>query len=403
MPPLQDFTADHRYLIAAAAQAGGFRDPVAFDADDFQTHLLKAARRGRFFPVDGVFIRDWDPDFRRVWPGMMVGLRQYHLDSLTFIRAYTANAADRYCTGYNLLVCDRADYFALYRKAIQLRKAATPPNPPPVMPEEIQAKLWQNTIGYLEPNNLERIKRFGGRAKRGLLLTGPPGNGKTSACRWIHGECVRRNWDRKLITADDYNAARRDDDPGEAVRQLFKVSKQGVIFFDDMDIALRDRETVKETDDQSVFLTALDGVSGNEAVVYVFTTNCDIKLIDPAFRRPGRIDLTLHFAKPDADLRRKLVERWDAEIRAAVGVDAIVDDSDGFSFAELDELRNLLIVDYLETNEWDWDRAKLAYRENRAELAAGPKGRFVGFGAGVNGNGIGNSNGHTVMENRFLS
>jgi cell division protease FtsH len=368
MAPLQEFTADHRYLIAAAAQAGGFRDPVAFDADLFETHLLKASRRGRFAPIDGVFIRDWDPDFRRIWPGMMIGLRLHHLDGHSFVRVYSANAANRRCAGYNFLVCERADYRALYRKARIIRKQTAPPNPPPVLPPDTQAKLWQNTIGYLEPKNLDRIKRFGGRG------------------RWIHQECVRRNWDHKLITADDYAAARRDDDPGEAVRQLFKVSKQGVIFFDDMDIALRDRDTVKETDDQSVFLTALDGVSGNEAVVYVFTTNCDIKLIDPAFRRPGRIDLTLHFAKPTADLRRRMVERWDAEIRAAIPIELMIEDSDGFSFAELDELRNLLIVDYLETGRWDWDRAKRAYRENRAELAAGGKNRLVGFGlVGTNG------------------
>lgn len=389
MTHLHKFTADHRLLVTAAAQAGGFRDPVALDADVFEYHLLKAARRGRFVPVDGVFIRDWDPTFRRTYPGMNVGLRLYHLAGITFVKAYTADAADQYCCGYNLLVCDRADYLPLYRLAKKLRKEATPPNPPPVMAADVQDKLWQNTIGYLEPRNLSRIRRFGGRAKRGLLLTGPPGNGKTSACRWIYQECVRRNWDYKLISPDDYAAARRDDDPGEAVRRLFKVSKQGVIFFDDLDIALRDRDTVKETDDQSVFLTALDGVSGNEAVVYVFTTNCDIKLIDPAFRRPGRIDLTLHFPRPTADLRRKLVERWDAEIRSTVGVERIVADSDGFSFAELDELKNLLIVDYLETSAWDWDRAKRAYRENRAELAAGGKSRLVGFGLATTANGNG--------------
>ncbi len=44
MAPLQEFTADHRYLIAAAAQAGGFRDPVAFDADEYETGMLKASR-----------------------------------------------------------------------------------------------------------------------------------------------------------------------------------------------------------------------------------------------------------------------------------------------------------------------------------------------------------------------
>ena len=62
-----------------------------------------------------------------------------------------------------------------------------------------------------------------------------------------------------------------------------------------MDVALRDRDTVKETDDQAVFLAALDGIEVNEGVVYVFTTNCPLDLIDPAFKRPGRIDLVLHF------------------------------------------------------------------------------------------------------------
>ncbi|QEL15811.1 AAA family ATPase [Limnoglobus roseus] len=388
MPPLSDFTADHRLLVTAAAQAAGFRDPVAFDADDFEHYLLKKANRGRFVPLDGVFIRDWDPDFRKTWPGMNFGLRLYHLSGITFVRSYVGCAIKEYGSGYDFLVCDRSDYTRLYRLAKKLRRDAAPPNLPPVMAADVQDKLWQNTIGYLEPKNLAQIRRFGGRAKRGLLLTGPPGNGKTSACRWIYQECVRRNWDYRLVTADDYASARRDDDPGEAVRELFKVSKQGVVFFDDLDIALRDRDTVKETDDQSVFLTCLDGISGNEAVVYVFTTNCDIKLIDPAFRRPGRIDLTLPFPKPNADLRRRLVERWDAEIRATIGVESIVADSDGFSFAELDELKNLLIVHYLETQTWDWDRAKRVYRENRADLASGGKSRLVGFGlATVNGNG----------------
>ena len=68
---------------------------------------------------------------------------------------------------------------------------------------------------------------------------------------------------------------------------LFSVNRRGIIFFDDMDVALRDRNTVRETDDQAVFLSALDGIEVNEGVVYVFTTNCSLDLIDPAFKRPG--------------------------------------------------------------------------------------------------------------------
>ena len=63
--------------------------------------------------------------------------------------------------------------------------------PPPVLPDNQLEVLRQNTLGYLDRNNLKRIKELGGRPKRGLLLTGPPGNGKTSACRWLWEECQR--------------------------------------------------------------------------------------------------------------------------------------------------------------------------------------------------------------------
>ena len=114
--------------------------------------------------------------------------------------------------------------------------------------------LHQNTIGYLDRRNLRRIRELGGRPKRGLLLTGPPGNGKTSACRWLRNECLRLGLEHQEVGPDAYQPARQSCNPVQAVRDLFTVNRRGVIFFDDMDIALRDRNTVKETDDQAVFL-----------------------------------------------------------------------------------------------------------------------------------------------------
>ena len=118
----------------------------------------------------------------------------------------------------------------------------------------------------------------------------------------------------------------------QAVKDLFAVHRRGIIFFDDMDIALRDRNTVKETDDQAVFLSALDGIDVNEGVVYVFTTNCPLELIDPAFKRPGRIDLVLHFELPTATLRRELIDRWHAEVRGGIDIDAAVDRDERLQF-----------------------------------------------------------------------
>jgi ATP-dependent 26S proteasome regulatory subunit len=181
----------------------------------------------------------------------------------------------------------------------------------------------------------------------------------------------------------------------QAVRDLFAVNRSGIIFFDDMDVALRDRNTVRETDDQAVFLSALDGIQVNEGVVYVFTTNCSLELIDPAFKRPGRIDLVLHFTLPDATLRRRLVDRWHVEVRTGIDLDAAVKQTDGYSFAEVEELKNLLILRYIDTNAWDWAWAMDQFRQNRTDLAE--QHRQVGFaplGASANGNSNSNGDGH---------
>lgn len=391
-PHVATYSEDFHALVRAAAAAAGLTDPVAFDPDEFEDPLLEAAVRGPVVPIDGVLIRDWSRSWVRTASGVNYGGRVYTVDGIRFARLSASYAIDRPYTGYHFFVVGRADYPRLFRAAVRLKRATGDAPVEPVMAADHRRALWQNTVQFLEPANLKRIKEYGGRCKRGLLLTGPPGNGKTSACRWIKAEAERRGWEAKTVSPDDYQAARRSAcDPAAAVKALFDAGGRGVVFFDDLDVALRDRDAVKETDDQAVFLSALDGIAVTEGVVYVFTTNCAVGLIDPAFRRPGRIDLTLHFPKPDADLRRQLVARWHPDLRAAVGAERVVADTDGMTFAEVEELKNLLVLRFVDENEWNWEWAREQFRANRDGLADRKADRSVGFGppAGVNGKHLG--------------
>ena len=378
MTPITQYAADHRTLVAAAAEAAGIADPVAFDANYYRYYLLKKAVRGPLVPIDGALVREWETGGRLHSPGTHFGVRLYTAWGIPLAKVTAGtdqNAADH---AYDFYVVSRADYVRLFRLTVRAMRERDRPTVPPVMPAGQLEALRRNTLGYLDGKNLKRIKELGGRARRGLLLTGPPGNGKTSACRWLWEECLRAGLEYKLVTPDAYQAARRSCNPVEAVKELFGVGRRGVIFFDDMDIALRDRETVRETDDQAVFLSALDGIEVHEGVVYVFTTNCPLSLIDPAFKRPGRIDLVLHFEPPDAALRRELMGRWHADIRAGLDVDAAVEATAGLSFAEVEELKNLLILRQIEAGGWDWEWAMAEFRQNRQELAARAS-RAVGF------------------------
>jgi hypothetical protein len=375
MSPLKLYTADHRYLLDAVARQAGFAAPVAIILDEFYTPVMRSARKGPLLPIDGVLVRDWDPDNRRLDPGLQLGLRLYEIEGVRFVRVRFPYHDRRNWNGLDFVAVDRKDYRRFYKIALQCRRDAEPSSAPPVLPPEQTEALWKNTIGYLEPANLRRITAYGGRAKRGVLLMGPPGNGKTSACRWIWEECRRRRWEWRLVTPDLYRQARECD----GIRELFSVERRGIIFFDDMDLALRDRETVHETEDQAVFLNALDGIHVQEGVVFVFTSNCAPELIDRAFRRPGRLDLVLHFKAPDAVLRRRLIERWHEDILANVDAETMVASTDGYSFAEIEELKNLLIMHQMDTGIWSWNWALEQFDINRKDLAT-KRRRRVGFG-----------------------
>ncbi|MBA4192643.1 MAG: hypothetical protein C0467_32140 [Planctomycetaceae bacterium] len=376
MTPLSSYAADHRRLVEAAAAAANIAEPVAFSPGGYTYYLLKAAVRGPLVPLEGVLLRDWIRN-RHFNSGTKFGIRLYTASGIRFAHC-TANVNGDYTDeAYDFYVVAKADYVKLFRIAVLASRSRTAGETPPVMPAAQLETLRQNTIGYLDMNNLKRIRDLGGRPKRGLLLTGPPGNGKTSACRWLLNECLRLGYEHQQVSPDAYQAARRSCNPVQAVKDLFAVNRHGIIFFDDMDIALRDRNTVRETDDQAVFLSALDGIDVNEGVVYVFTTNCPLELIDPAFKRPGRVDLVLHFEKPDAALRRALIDRWHAEIVDSIDIDTAVAETEGYSFAEVEEVKNLLILRYLDTKTWEWDWAMNQFGENRAELAK--QERHVGF------------------------
>jgi hypothetical protein len=386
--PLEQYAADHRHLLQAVAREAGFTAPIALDLDEFYSPLVKVSRKGPVLPVDGVLVRDWDPDNRRFAPGFQLGMRMYEIEGIRYARVRFHYADRPNLWGLDFIAVDQKDYRKLYRIALRCRQDSEPPCVPPVLPREQLDQLWKNTIGYLEGTNLDRIKAYGGRAKRGVLLTGAPGNGKTMACRWIWEACRQRRWEYRLVTPDNYRQARAHDN----IADLFSVDRRGIVFFDDMDLALRDRETVHETEDQAVFLSALDGIEIHEGIVFVFTTNCSLDLIDRAFKRPGRIDLVLHFKTPDRTLRGQLIQRWHADILKSIDLERAVNSTENFSFAEVEELKNLLVMHYMDSNEWDWEWALRQFDINRSELSNRPA-RQVGFGARSN---FGRGNGEEI-------
>lgn len=122
--------------------------------------------------------------------------------------------------------------------------------------------------------------------RRGYLLYGPPGSGKTSFIQALAGEldyniCIL-NLSEGNLTDDRLN------------HLMNNMPERSILLLEDIDAAFNQRLQSGETGFRSSvtfsgLLNALDGVTSSEETITFMTTNHPEKL-DPAIMRPGRID-----------------------------------------------------------------------------------------------------------------
>jgi cell division protease FtsH len=368
---LREHTIDHaRCLELAAEMLGG---PVrALQLDwELQSMLRRRLRLQERRALAGTSAMLM---FRAQRPGheLIIGAEAYRVigaDGLRLVKLIAPRGCEEMDQAYEFWAVAERNYrrlYALLRRTVRKNQR----QPPPLLPAADQRRLWQNSIGFLKQTQ-HRLREFGVAAKRGILLLGEPGNGKTMACRWLRGLCNRTGLSWQSVTAEQFDACRRN---GKA-HELFELECPGIVFFDDVDMAVRDRNSSANVGEASTFLSGLDGLDLHHGVVYIFTTNATIPQLDPAFLRPGRIDLSLEFKRPSATMRRRfIVEHWHSDIVGELDLESAVAQTDGLSFAELDEVKRLMVLDFLTTTEWGWSRAWAEFRRGRGQSERSPIG-----------------------------
>ncbi|KAF8798167.1 hypothetical protein BYT27DRAFT_7218882 [Phlegmacium glaucopus] len=142
--------------------------------------------------------------------------------------------------------------------------------------------------------------------RRGYLLHGPPGSGKTSFIQALAGAlsydiCVLNLSERGL--ADD-----------KLFHLLSNVPERSFVLIEDIDAAFNKRVQTSEDGYQSSvtfsgFLNALDGVASGEERIIFLTTN-HLEKLDAALIRPGRVDLMEHIDDASPEQAQRLFERF---------------------------------------------------------------------------------------------
>ena len=162
---------------------------------------------------------------------------------------------------------------------------------------------------FLAPMRNPELRALYGKSLRGgLLIYGPPGCGKTFIARAVAGELGAAFIAVSLADVLDMYLGNSERN----VRELFDLARRSapcVVFLDEVDALGQRRSQTRNSAMRGAtnqLLTELDGVgSGNEGVFVLAATNQPWD-VDPALRRPGRLDRTVLVLPPDAPAREQI-------------------------------------------------------------------------------------------------
>lgn len=218
-----------------------------------------------------------------------------------------------------------------------------------IIADELQKQVDRDLLGFFSPKVKRLYKKLDVPYRRGVLLHGPPGNGKTSLIRMIGGKLPKVPF---LLLRPDRNI-----NAGAfcAIIDRWQRQAPAVLVIEDLNWLLEQVEV-------SQFLNLIDGIERETAqgLLLLATTNYPEKL-DPAVNnRPGRFDVVIELPNPDETLRREFFDKNLQDASEETRQQA-AKKSNGLSFAHLREvlrLSGLLAIEETRDDRTDADVIK---------------------------------------------
>ncbi|MCD6434704.1 MAG: AAA family ATPase, partial [Candidatus Diapherotrites archaeon] len=196
---------------------------------------------------------------------------------------------------------------------ISKRKAAEAAAIPSVRYEDIgglkeEIALIREMV-ELPMKNPEIFERLGITPPKGVLLSGPPGCGKTLLAKAVANESGANFYaiNGPEIMSKWYGESEK------RLREIFEEANKNapsVIFIDEIDAIAPKREEVTGEVERRVvsqLLTLMDGLKARGQVVVIAATNRP-DAIDEALRRPGRFDREISIGVPDRNARKEILQ-----------------------------------------------------------------------------------------------
>jgi transitional endoplasmic reticulum ATPase len=202
-----------------------------------------------------------------------------------------------------------------------------------ILDADTKAQLQELQYLLADPDSAARL---GVDPPSGVLLAGPPGNGKTTIAKVLAAQarCSFYPLSAADITSKWYGQAE------ENIARLFERARENrpsIIFIDELDGLAPHRGEMSDATDRVLgeLLGEIDGMDGQEGVLVVGATN-RADQIDPALLRGGRLSRTIEIPLPDEHARLAMLQLFSAKMPLdGVDLGGIAAVTDGWSGGDL--------------------------------------------------------------------
>jgi ATPase family associated with various cellular activities (AAA) len=173
-----------------------------------------------------------------------------------------------------------------------------------ILPPDLLERIERQVVGVAR--HVSWLRASGQHLKRGVLLHGPPGTGKTHTVRYLLGQMPG-------VTVVVLTGAALGQIA--AACSVARALQPSMVVVEDVDLIAEQRDG-RAGQHPLLFqlLNEMDGLGEDADVTFLLTTN-RADLLEPALaQRPGRVDHAAEIPLPDADARRRLLRLYQHDL-----------------------------------------------------------------------------------------